>query len=484
MKITLLSLLIFNVLFLSGQDLTKSDTTGAAQAFTQELNYQDSVLTEKEFMNWVGQYHPISQQADLMEEQGNMLVRSGRGGFDPTLFYDFVDKDFKEKNYYDLAQVGLKIPTWYGVEFKTGWDYAYGNYTNPMDNTPDKGLGYVGVGVNLGKGLLMDKRRAQLLKAKQYQQMNINERNSLLNDLYRDAIYQYWEWSAAYKKKELLTSTLENATDRFQGLLTLAKYGELSALDTLEAFTQIQAVQTEVFEAEAKFLQETFELNNFLWGENLEPLNIDGLYPEELMVKINSDDFYVQIDTAKSLIDSHPVLMSYSNKLQTLVVEKRLKAEYLKPKIKLQYNLLTDNFQLNPGEYTTNNYKWGINVSMPIFLRKERGDLSLMKIKIEQQQYENRLKQQEILAKIKTYEAKTEALFKQGKSYQRAVEGYEALLRQEELKLQQGSSSLFKLTVREIKMFRANLKLVDLHLKLVQSATAYTHSGGQLYSFF
>ena len=443
MRISVFILLAFNVLFLLGQNLIEKKSVGDPSFLSQELDYQDTILTEKEFMNWVSKYHPISQQAELMKQQGDMLVRSGRGGFDPTLFYDFVDNDFKEKNYYDLAQVGLKIPTWYGVEFKTGWDYAYGNYTNPMDNTPDKGLGYVGIGVNLGKGLLMDKRRAQLLKAKQYQQMNINERNSLLNDLYRDAIYQYWEWSASHKKMELLTSTLENASNRFQGLLTLAEYGELSALDTLEAFTQIQAVQTEVFEAEAKFLQETFELNNFLWGQNLEPLNIDGLYPDELMMKINSNDFYVQIDTAKSLIESHPILMSYSNKLQTLVVEKRLKAEYLKPKIKLQYNLLTDNFQLNPGEYSTNNYKWGINVSMPIFLRKERGDLSLIKIKIEQQQYKNRLKQQEILAKIKTYEAKT---------------------------------------VREIKMFRANLKLVDLHLKLVQSATAYTHSGGQLYN--
>ena len=108
-------------------------------------------------------------------------------GFDPKLFYDFLDKNSFEKNYYDLAHVGLKVPTWYGIEFKTGWEYAYGEFTNPMDYTPKDGLGYVGVGVNVGQGLFIDKRRAQLLKAKQYQQMTVNQRNNVINDLYRDA---------------------------------------------------------------------------------------------------------------------------------------------------------------------------------------------------------------------------------------------------------------------------------------------------------
>lgn len=465
------------------QDVTDANPLPREDYEIHQVNFLDSILSEKEYLHLVAKYHPIAQQAQLMEEQGEMIVRSNRGGFDPKAFYDFNDKNFKDKNYYDLAHLGLKVPTWYGLEFKTGWEYTYGQFTNPMDNTPSEGLGYVGASLTLGQGLFIDKRRAQLLKAKQYKQMTINDRNNLINDLFRDAIFQYWEWAAAYEKVNLLKSTLKNSETRYVGIKRLAQFGELSSLDTLEAFTQIQAVQTEVFEAEAKYLQETFELNVYLWNNNLEPQDIpDYQKPEALMQKINSGDFQMSVVNTENLIDNHPILMTYQNKLETLLVDKRLKAEKLKPKINLQYNFLTGGYQYRPGEYATNNYKWGVNMSMPIFLRKERGDLALAKIKIEQQQFKNRMKEQEIIAKIQTYKAKMEALIKQGEVYEQAVNGYTTLLRQEEIKLEQGASSLFKLTLREIKMFRASLKLVDLHLKLVQAATMYNHSGGQLYN--
>ncbi|MDB4834968.1 TolC family protein [Cyclobacteriaceae bacterium] len=471
MRLTSIYLL---VLLLAG-DLF-SQTTDSSQ-----VNLLDSVLTEEEFLLIVTEHHPVVKQAQLMEAQGEAIVRSSRGGFDPKVFYDFTDKNSFEKNYYDLAHVGLKVPTWYGVEFKTGWEYAYGQYTNPMDYTPSEGLGYVGVGVNIGQGLMIDKRRASLLKSKQYQQMTENERNNMVNDLLRDAIYQYWEWAAACEKYLLLTQTLKHSQDRFVGVRQSFFIGELSVLDTLEAFTQIQAVHTEVFEANAVFLQETFELNNYLWAAGDVPLVVENLFPEPLMDKITSVGFNDNFNFANTMVKSHPAILSYQNKLEALSIDKKLKADMLKPKINLNYSLVTNNYELDPGKYTTSNSKWGINVSMPIFLRQERGQLQLAKIKIRQQQLKMKYKEQEIIAKTKTYQAKVDALQNQSKVYKQAVDGYQILLDQEEVKMELGESSLFKLTLREIKTFRANLKLVDLHLKLIKAKIAFIHSSGTLY---
>ena len=84
----------------------------------QDSKLLDTILTEVEYLAIVSKYHPVVKQSDLLIDQGNAYIRKGRGGFDPKLFFDFKDKDFKTKNYYDLAHGGLKVPTWYGVEFK------------------------------------------------------------------------------------------------------------------------------------------------------------------------------------------------------------------------------------------------------------------------------------------------------------------------------------------------------------------------------
>lgn len=462
---------------LSAQD----DEVSNQSMLAQDSILLDTILTEAEFLVFVGRNHPIARQADLVKEFGEATTSSGRGGFDPKLFFDHLGKDFKDKNYYDLSHAGLKIPTWYGVEFKTGWEYSYGRYVNPENTTPIEGLGYAGVSVSAAQGLFMDKRRAELQKAKQFEAMSQNERDNLLNDLLRDAIFQYWEWATAYSKYEILKESLDDSETRYEGIRQSYYLGELSVLDTLEAFTQIQLVQTQVLDAEALFMQETFELNNYLWGQNAIPLVIEGLFPEKVIDKINSVEFQTNYNFAEESISNHPILLGYNAKLESLIIERKLKANKLLPKLKLQYNLLSTDYQLNPGTYSTNNYKWGVNFSMPLLLRKERGDLKLAKIKIEQLELKMRLKQQELLAKTNSYQVKSDALTNQSKIFSEAVRGYQILLTQEVRKLEAGESSLFKLTLRDIKKLRAQMKLIDINLKLVKAKTSYIHSSGALY---
>ncbi len=446
----------------------------------QEIEF-DSLLTEADFLTIVLLNHPIARQAQLISDQGFAYTQKSRGGFDPKLFLDYSDKNLLGKNYWDLVQTGLKIPTWYGIEFKTGWEYAYGTFVNPEHSTPLDGLGYAGVSVSLTKGLLMDKRRSELLKAKEYQKMSQNERDNLINDLLRDAIYQYWNWSAAYMKTSVLNKSLIDSEVRFTAVKQTFELGEYSVLDTLEAYTQILAIQTNLIKAENDFLLAGLTLSTYLWNPDLIPLEIDRLFPEKLLDKVNSTEFTKSYTAADSMINSHPAILSQENKLDALKVDKKLKANNVMPKLNLQYNMLTQDYQLNPQQYSNNNYKFGVNFSMPLLLRKERGELKLAKIKVQDQELKLRLKRQQLLAKMNSYRIKTNGLIDQSNTYNNAVIGYEMLLKNEEVKLESGESSLFKITLREIKMFKAKLKLIELNLKLVQSKVAYIHSSGVLY---
>jgi outer membrane protein TolC len=79
-------------------------------------------------------------------------------------------------------------------------------------------------------------------------------------------------------------------------------------------------------------------------------------------------------------------------KIKSLEIDNRLKKEQLKPTLNLNYNLLNEPINSNPyNGLSINNYKWGLTFEMPLLLRKERGDLGLAKLKLQDEQlsYDN-----------------------------------------------------------------------------------------------
>jgi hypothetical protein len=65
---------------------------------------------------------------------------------------DFDKKQFKDTEYYSILNSSFKIPTWYGIEIKAGFDQNEGYYLNP-ENTANAGLTSLGISVPLGQGL-------------------------------------------------------------------------------------------------------------------------------------------------------------------------------------------------------------------------------------------------------------------------------------------------------------------------------------------
>ncbi|WZL89778.1 hypothetical protein VS868_03300 [Salinimicrobium sp. 3283s] len=84
------------------------------------------VLSYPEFLAYVKQYHPMVRQANLQLEMGEAELLKARGAFDPKLEVDYSRKEFKGTEYYDLLNSTFKIPTWYGVELKAGFEQNEG----------------------------------------------------------------------------------------------------------------------------------------------------------------------------------------------------------------------------------------------------------------------------------------------------------------------------------------------------------------------
>ena len=68
------------------------------------------------FLQQVRNNHPFAKQATLLDAEAEATLLAARGGFDPKVYGDWERKSFDGKNYFNLAEGGVKLPSWYGIE--------------------------------------------------------------------------------------------------------------------------------------------------------------------------------------------------------------------------------------------------------------------------------------------------------------------------------------------------------------------------------
>lgn len=452
-----------------------------------------SVFTESAFLDWVRQYHPIVRSAGLLNRAGQAYQQKARGGFDPKMFADVEHKSYDGKNYFTIGNTGLKIPSWMGVEFKTGFNWTNGIFLNPENNLPTAGQAYAGLTWSLGRGLIIDERRATLQKAELVVQANEAERQEIINDLLLEAGKAYWEWVHAYNRLKVYEEALELAKFRLEGVRVSFFQGDKPAIDTLESLIQVQNRQLAVNDAEIEYENNRLNLSNFLWYQDQLPLEVSELLRPPLLLK-DAALPGTGVDIGQTLLnlqDAHPTLRQYRLKLKQLEIDRRLKKEQLKPQVDVEFNFLADGFDFVNGTggtdeinglnaLLTENYKVGVRVGMPLFRFKERGDLELANIKLADTDYKIRQKAQEIRNKVLNYEGQLDNLTRQVQVNQAAIENYQSLLVAENDKFRFGESSIFLLNSREQKLIEARLKLVKLQTMYYKNRLSLTWSAGQL----
>lgn len=431
-------------------------------------------LSLQEYLGYVKKYHPIVKQAKLLISKGEAKLLKARGGFDPKIEANFYNKNFKNTEYYNNLSATLKIPTWYGVEFKAAYENNDGTYLNPEYKTPKKGLYSAGISVSLAKGLLMNNRMATLKKAKIYTQIGEAKQQLLVNDILFEAINTYFLWLKNYQTLEVYTNYSKNADTRLQNVTRSFKAGDKAAIDTLEANINYKNRLLDLEKAKINFVKSNLEISNFLWLENNLPVEITStIKPDtETISKIDLvlNTSILHID--KNTINNHPKTKALELKKQQLFIEKRLKMNNLLPKIDIQYNFLTPNYK-NINSFNTSNYKTGININFPLFLRKERGDLKLTKLKLQDIEFDLSATKISLQNKINATQQMITSYTNQSNITNSLINDYKKLVTAEEKKFNLGEGSLFLINYREVKLIETELKNISVHYKLLTSKTKF-----------
>ncbi len=418
-----------------------------------------------EYLGYVKKYHPIARQAQLTISIGQANLMKARGGFDPKVEVDYERKEFKGTEYWDRLNGTFKIPTYYGIELKGGFEQAEGTFINPDETFPVDGLYSAGISASLARGLWINERMATLKKAKLFREQTKADQDLLVNQVLYDASLAYFDWLRAYNETEIFRNFLTNASTRFEGIKRSALAGDIAIIDTVEAKIAVENRQLSLEQAKVKLMQSALQLANFLWIDNVPVELQSNVIPNpnpEQEIDVTLEIFGKPLDSFT--IANHPKLRSLNFKIEGLDVDRRLKANKLLPKIDVEYNFITETPE-RINSFETPNYKGGISFSYPIFSRKERGDLRLAKFKLKDAEFERDNAEVAIQNEVLAIYRELDSFLEQNRLIANIVRDYNSLLTAEERKFSFGESSLFLINSRESRLIDAELKQNEVQNK-------------------
>ncbi|WP_284651542.1 TolC family protein [Flavobacterium terrisoli] len=436
-----------------------------SQKATKELSYN-------EFLGYVKKYHPLVKSANLQLNLAQANLMMARGGFDPKIEVDFEQKKFKDNEYYSILNSSFKIPTWYGVEIKAGFDNNDGIYLNPENTVPNQGLTSLGISIPLGQGMFINQRMADLRKAKIQLKLSQAERNLMAISVLYDASVAYFNWKRNFGEVTLYQNYLTNAEVRYKGIAKSIEEGDKPAIDSVEAGIIVRNRKLSLEESKLKLAKARLELSNFLWLENNVPLELqDDLVPEENLAATIKETLRTNdLMLANPSLENHPKINALENKIEMLEVERKLKANMLLPKIDLGYSYLSEPSYFD--NYRFQDYKVGVNFSFPVFLRKERGSLRLAKYKLQDVRFDLDLERVQLKNKIKVQQTEIASLEKQQQLIESLVNDYSTMLASEERLFSFGESSVFLINSRENNLVTAQLSKLQLENRFLDSNAA------------
>lgn len=442
-----------------------------------------NTLSEAGFLAILRNYHPIVRQAEYAIMQADARLTTARGSFDPLLNSQTNRKRLAGDLYYNYFKSELVIPTWYGIEIYAGLENIYGNRVN-IENTLEI-TSYLGVSVPLLRDLVMDKRRAALRQAKLFVGQSQAERDLVVNDLLFEALGTYWNWVREYRVYTVISQAVKANEERFKYVRAEYLLGNRPAIDTVESLAQLQQFQYLQNEAYLKFQNAGIDLSAFLWKDNEAPYQLPvAVIPDSAKGPLPDVEPIPPLEDILTLAQrEHPKLRTFNYKLDMLEIEQKLKWQGLLPRVDLKANLLNKGYNALSGlkgNFLENNYKFGIDLSVPLRFSEGRGGYREMKLKRAVVKLDFNLQQQQVDIKVKSYYNEVLAVQQQLRIMEDARQNYQRLSDAEMLRFRFGESSLFQVNLRELKTYEAIQKVEELKVKYRKNRLGLVWASGQL----
>lgn len=434
---------------------------------------QKKTFSVDELMAVIAKHHPVARQAAIDVKIARADILTSRGAFDPQLITETARKEFGGLTYYDQQVYEVQVPTWYGIDVFAGKERISGSRVNQEETLGS--VTYMGVSIQPLQNLLMDRRRATLLQAKNMHQLSEVQRRIVVNDLVQEALYYYWDWWEKYHVQDLIKAALSNAERRLTLVRAAFELGDRPAIDTLEAYTQVQSFEVKLSEAYQNVLKANLQLSTFLWTEK----GAQTALPFDVAPQDYKEVTPFVLGEVLNFVNTHPELVQYDYKVRGLQIDKKLAFQSLLPELKLKYNQTGyDLSKTINAPWFNNNYRFGVSIAAPLRLSEGRGSYQKAKLKIESTALEQENKRVKLNALVRQYFTEWQQTETQLSLQIKLTNNTRLLQRGEEVRFQNGESSLFLINTRELKTIEAEQKIIELRSKAQKAAVALRWSVG------
>jgi len=447
-------------------------------------------ITIYDVLDNVNKHHPITYSSFLQLQYAQANQQKASGSFDPLIQYDFKQKNFDTKNYYQNQFFEVDFNTKTPLMPIIGYENNSGDFINPETTTGNSGLSYVGFEFSALKNLITDQRRTAFRQAKVFQAQSDIVQRQMIQNLHLNIWSQYISWYVFEEQKNILNTSIELSNKRQIAIRKLFSAGGCSGFDTLETSVQLTQFITKqkeisIFSEKTKILFTAHLWNSIKNNNGIEftPVSIkSNIVPSNKFFEILESKFMLQNMNSDSLILFQPDLQYYVQKSNSLKLDIKLKQSYTLPKFDLKYQYLTNDLSRFSSDNLINNHRFGLSFSAPLYFRSSRGELKTAKLKLIENDFETTLKQREIDSKLLALKKQTLAYKEILEMLKNVETGYYQLYQMEIKKFESGDGTIFLLNSRESKYLEAKLKTIEQFGKYMISLTEYFRVLGTIQS--
>jgi outer membrane protein TolC len=402
----------------------------------------------------------------LREAEGN--TTAARGAFDPRLEGDV---GLLTGAYYDLrrADAELRQPTTlWGSEIYVGYRIGLGLNdrwpTYREEQTLSGGEVRAGIEIPIWRGGLIDEDRARRTRALELQEAAGEGLSSTVLNLELAAAGAYWKWVSAGEKLEVARSLLELAEQRDSQLRRRLTAGSIAEFDVTDNERILLERRAFLVASERAFEQAAFELSLFVRDDagRSEVPTVERL-PEEL---VPSEPMELsEAEVMGRVLACHPDLGQARAELRASEVDVRLSRNQLAPEIDGLFEYSRDLGQLTGTEQDItlpgNVFKAGLQLSMPLIFRDERGRASAARAKVAGRSAEVQFLEDTLRARVRDAASAVRAAEERVQLTGDVVDTAAELAEGERRRFDVGSSNLIFVNLREQQAAMARMRLID-----------------------
>lgn len=429
----------------------------------------------------IKQHHPRIKEAAAKRAQTQQEADIALSAYDTRV--DQTSK-FRLSGFYDGQYANQRVTKRFetlGAQVYSGYRISEGDFPSYEGDTVTLSGGEVSLGVSvpLFRNRETDRYRTDLKNARLKEVLGLTQEAIALNNLLYDGMLAFLNWYEASLRYKTV-SELVNATEsRLAGVKTRVEQGDLASISLTEFNSTLLRRQVLLRQAEQDVLQSKRNLA-FYWRDQNGKMKAPSDIPLANARLAWPFELSKQQRAKLSLeLNSHPRMQALRAQYEQASNEALLKNNKLLPKVDLGFEISND-FGRGSETLAQTENKLELKLSIPLGQRKAKAELNKAKLKVEQLNYA-------LLALANELERDIEMAMDNLDYQQRVVLLQQeqmglaqALVEQEVVRFESGTSDLFLLNSREAQSIESKLGLIQGQVALFRQTLGVWALSGAL----